>query len=108
MRSDVMSDKCLPCLDMIQQLPTRDLLENQVKPVCFLKVLNQLDYVWVTLLKYKQLITSFIRINLLVYLTMMEQVNLLEDSGPAVSGHSFVNDLDSVLYLSVDVNTGLD
>ena len=38
----------------------------------------------------------------------MEQVNFLEDSGPAVSGHSLVNDLDSVLYLSVDVNTGLD
>ena len=41
------------------------------------------------------------------YLTMMEEINLLEDPGPAVGG-DFVNDLDGVLHLSVDVDAGLD
>ena len=37
---------------------------------------------------------------------MVEKVNLLEDSRPAVTRH-LVNDLDSVLDLGVDVDTGL-
>ena len=37
---------------------------------------------------------------------MVEKVNLLEDSRPAVTRH-LVNDLDSVLDLSVDVDTRL-
>ena len=41
------------------------------------------------------------------YLTMMEEINLLEDPGPAVGG-DFVNDLDGVLHLSVDIDAGLD
>ena len=41
------------------------------------------------------------------YLTVMEEINLLEDAGPAVGGH-LVNDLDGVLHLRVDVDAGLD
>ena len=37
----------------------------------------------------------------------MEEINLLEDPGPAVSGH-LVNDLDGVLHVRVDVDAGLD
>ena len=37
---------------------------------------------------------------------MVKKVNLLEDSRPAVARH-LVNDLDSVLDFSVDVDTGL-
>ena len=37
---------------------------------------------------------------------MVKKVNLLEDSRPAVARH-LVDDLDSVLDLSVDVDTGL-
>ena len=37
----------------------------------------------------------------------MEEINLLEDPGPAVGGH-LVNDLDGVLHLGVDVDAGLD
>ena len=40
------------------------------------------------------------------YLTMVEEVNLLEDPGPAMAGH-LVNDLDRVLHLRVDVDTRL-
>ena len=40
------------------------------------------------------------------YLTMVEEVNLFEDPGPAVSRH-LVNDLDRVLHLGVDVDTSL-
>ena len=40
------------------------------------------------------------------YLTMVEQINLLEDPGPAVSG-DLLDDLDCVLHLSVDVDAGL-
>ena len=40
------------------------------------------------------------------YLTMVEEVNLLEDSCPAVAGH-LVNDLDRILHLRVDVDTRL-
>ena len=40
------------------------------------------------------------------YLYMVEKVNLLEDSRPAVTRH-LVNDLDSVLDLSVDVDARL-
>ena len=42
-----------------------------------------------------------------IHLTMMEQVNLLEDPGPAVCGH-LVDDLDGVLHVGVDVDAGLD
>ena len=38
---------------------------------------------------------------------MMEQINLPEDPGPAVCGH-LLDDLDCVLHLGVDVDTGLD
>ena len=38
---------------------------------------------------------------------MVEQINLPEDPGPAVGGH-LLDDLDCVLHLSVDVDTGLD
>ena len=41
------------------------------------------------------------------YLTVMEEINLLEDPGPAVGGH-LVNDLDGVLHVRVDVDAGLD
>ena len=41
------------------------------------------------------------------HLTMMEQVNLLEDPRPAVGGH-LVDDLDGVLGVGVDVDAGLD
>ena len=44
---------------------------------------------------------------ILQYLTMMEEINLLEDPGPAVGG-DFVNDLDGVLHVRVDVDAGLD
>ena len=44
---------------------------------------------------------------LCIHLTMMEQVNLLEDPGPAVGGH-LVYDLDGVLGVGVDVDAGLD
>jgi hypothetical protein len=40
------------------------------------------------------------------YLTMVEEVNLLEDPGPAMARH-LVNDLDRVLNLCVDVDTRL-
>ena len=40
------------------------------------------------------------------YLTMVEEVNLLEDPGPAMARH-LVNDLDRVLHLRVDVDTRL-
>ena len=73
---------------MIKKLATRNLLKNQVKPVHFLEILDQLDNVWVAL-------------------TVMEQVNLLEDPGPRVCG-DLLDDLDGVLHLSVDVDTGLD
>ena len=42
----------------------------------------------------------------LCYLTMVEQINLLEHPGPAVSGN-FLDDLDGVLHLGVDVDAGL-
>lgn len=38
---------------------------------------------------------------------MMEQIDLLEDPGPAVCGH-LLDDLDGVLHLGVDVDAGLD
>ena len=38
---------------------------------------------------------------------MVEQINLPEDPGPAVGGH-LLDDLDCVLHLGVDVDTGLD
>ena len=41
------------------------------------------------------------------YLTVVEEINLLENPGPAVSGH-LLNDLDGVLHLGVDVDAGLD
>ena len=79
---------CLPRLDMIQKLATRNFFKDQVKSIIFLKVLNQLN-------------------NVRVALTVMEQVNLLEDPGSAVGGH-LLNDLDRVLHLGVDVDAGLD
>ena len=39
---------------------------------------------------------------------MMEQVNLLEDPRTAVSFHSFIDDLDRILHVSVDVDTCLN
>ena len=39
-------------------------------------------------------------------LTVVERIDLLEDPAPAVAGH-LVDDLDGVLGLGVDVNTGL-
>ena len=38
---------------------------------------------------------------------MVEEIDLLEDPGPAVPGH-LVDDLDGVLHLGVDVDAGLD
>ena len=73
---------------MIKKLATRNLLKDQVKPVHFLEILDQLN-------------------NIRVALTMMEQVDLLEDPGPGVSG-DLLNDLDGVLHLSVDVDTSLN
>ena len=72
---------------MVQQLATRHLLKDQVEPVGLLEVLDELD-------------------DVLVALTMVEEVYLLEDPGPAVS-RDLVYDLDRVLYLRVDVDTGL-
>ena len=40
------------------------------------------------------------------YLAVMEEINLLEDPGPAVRGH-LLNDLDRVLDICEDVHTGL-
>ena len=37
---------------------------------------------------------------------MVEEINLLEDPGPAVGWH-LVNDLDCILHLCVDVDTSL-
>ena len=73
---------------MIQKLATRNFFKDQVKSIIFLKVLNQLN-------------------NVRVALTVMEQVNLLEDPGSAVGGH-LLNNLDRVLHLGVDVDAGLD
>ena len=39
----------VPGLNMVKQLAPRHLLENQVKPVCFLKILDQLNDVWMAL-----------------------------------------------------------
>ena len=39
---------------MVQQLAPRHLLEYQVKPVCFLKIFDQLDDVWMALNIYSQ------------------------------------------------------
>ena len=39
---------------------------------------------------------------------MMEQVDFLENSRPAVSGDILVDDLDGVLHVGVDVDAGLD
>ena len=43
-----------------------------------------------------------------IYLTMMEQINFLENPRPAVSGNVLVDDLDGVLHVGVDVDAGLD
>ena len=66
-------------------------------------------------------------VNIVIYLTVMEKVNLLKHPAPAVGGHSLVDDLHRVLHLSkkpvthctlvhslsaphlgVDVDAGLD
>ena len=39
---------------------------------------------------------------------MMEQVDFLENSRPAVSGDILVDDLDGILHVSVHVDAGLD
>lgn len=95
-----------PGLDVIEELASRNLLEYQVKSFGLLEILNQLDDVWMTLIQWNIFLMH--RRQLIVqYLTMMEEINLLEDPGPAVGGH-FVNDLDGVLHLSIDVDAGLD
>ena len=78
-----------PPLDVVQQLASSNLLKHQVELVRLFKVLHQLDNVFVTL-------------------TSVEQINLLEDPRPAVGGLELVDDLDGVLHLSVDVDTGLN
>ena len=55
----------LPLLDVIQELATGHLLEDQVEAVRLLKVLDQLD-------------------DVIVALDVVEEVDLLEDPGPAV------------------------
>ena len=55
----------LPSLDVIQELATGHLLEDQVEAVRLLEVLDQLD-------------------DVLVALDVVEEVDLLEDPGPAV------------------------
>ena len=45
--------------------------------------------------------------NFCIYLTMMKEIDLLEDSGPAVRRH-LVDDLHGVFHLRVDVDAGLD
>lgn len=82
----LLSEK-FPPLDVVQKLATRNLLKDEVKSVGLLKVLDKLD-------------------DVLVALTMVEEVNLLEDPGPAMARH-LVNDLDRVLHLRVDVDTRL-
>ena len=89
---------------MVQQLTPRNLLKNQVEPVRFFEVLNQLDDVRVAL--------EWSQINLYLYedkcshLYMMKEVNFLEDPRPAVPRH-LVNDLDRILHIGVDVDAGL-
>ena len=39
---------------------------------------------------------------------MMEQVDFLENSRPAVSGDILVDDLDGILHVGVHVDAGLD
>ena len=47
------------------------------------------------------------QVSLSSHLTVVEQINLLEDPSPAVRRH-LVDDLDGVLHLGVDVDAGLD
>ena len=73
---------------MIQKLTSRNLLEDEEELVRLLKVLDQLD-------------------DVLVPLAVVEEVDLLEDPGPAVAG-DLVDDLDGVLHLGVHVEASLD
>ena len=71
-----------PVLDVVQELSSVDLLEDEVESVWLLEVLDELD-------------------DVLVPVTVVEGLDLLEHPGPAVSG-DLVDDLDRVLDVGPD------
>jgi len=89
---------------MVEELAPRDFLEDEIKSIGLLEILDKVDDVLVGLESFH---LSMIWLGApQYYLAVVEEINFLENPGPAVSGH-FLNDLDSVFNVCEDVGTSL-